>query len=131
MDELEQVGRQLQEADAALKQREQELAAVEASAAEKVEALQADVRKAERELATMAAEVPADALAVFNRVVAKHEDAAMAPLVKDDDHGLSLSYSCGGCHMQLTQNVYVTLAGNHDTILTCPSCSRILYLEPE
>lgn len=130
MEELEQAGRRLQEIADSLKQRHTELEKVKASAAEKTEAIEADVRKAERDLADMSAEVPTDAMAVFDRVVSKHEDSAMAPLTREDESPGS-RYSCGGCHMQITQNVYVTLLGNHDTILTCPSCSRILYIEPE
>jgi predicted nucleic acid-binding Zn-ribbon protein len=52
----------------------------------------------------------------------------MAPVIVqegDDENVLS----CGGCHMSVTQNCYVLLRGRSEGLITCPNCSRILYVE--
>ena len=130
MDELEQIAQRVAEATDALARAEQQLQAATEKVAAQTDAIQADIRKAERDRADIADQLPADALDMFDRVAAKHQDGAMAPLVRDEEGTSDLSYSCGGCFMQLTQNVYVRLLGDREELITCRNCSRILYLEP-
>lgn len=127
MEEIEQLAVQIQDAQAALKRAQDELAEVEARTAAEAEALAADIRKAERDRSDIAAALPADAFAAFERLTGKHEEGAMCPMIRDEDGG---HFSCGGCHMRLTENVYIKLIGDKNAIVTCPNCSRILYLEP-
>jgi len=129
MAQIEQHEGGIRSAREALASAETALAEVEAATAAKVEALDADIRKAERDLQDIARQLPQDALAAFNRVAGKHPDGAMCPLIKDDNPSNG-SLSCGGCHMRLTENVYVRLVGNRNEFILCPNCSRILYVEP-
>ena len=128
MDQLEQDDGKMHAARERLTRTEAGLAEVQVATAAQAESLEADVRKAERDRADIAAQLPRDVLAVFDRLVSKHEDGAMCPLVKDDNPG-SGAFSCGACHMRLTDNVYVRLVGNRNEIITCPNCSHILYVE--
>jgi hypothetical protein len=78
---------------------------------------QAEVHRKERE--TVAAGIPADLLARFQRV-AKLRGVAMAE-VKDG--------VCQVCHLKLQPQMFVELKRN-DEITECPACQRILYYEP-
>lgn len=125
LDELEARAQKARQAQERLKKLQSELEKVKAETSSQAEALDADVRKAERDREDMARELPVDAQTLFDRVAAKHEDGAMAPLEVDDG-----DVSCGGCYMQLTQNIYVRLLGDRNELITCPTCGRILYVEP-
>ncbi len=118
------------DAKAALALAEKELADLQAKRAAEIEALQADIRKAERNRSDAAREVPTEALERFERVAAKSDDGAMCPLVRDEDAHVEDAYCCAGCNIGLTENIYVKLLGNTDDLIVCPNCSHILYLQP-
>ena len=130
LEELEEISGKLAEAEAALKQAEGEAAEARSRAAAEAAALQAEIRKAEQDRDGIADQLPSQAVAVFNRVSTKHRDGAMCPLLTETHGQEGITYSCGGCHMRLTENAYVKLRGNTDELILCPNCSRILYLEP-
>ncbi len=69
--------------------------------------------------------LPPDAVAQFNRTADRWEGEALAKVVRDEDGG----FSCAGCNMSVTQNTYVLLMGRTEDLLTCPNCSRILYVD--
>jgi predicted nucleic acid-binding Zn-ribbon protein len=129
MDKLEQLSGTVQKAQDALAAIEKDLESVKAQVAAKASSLEADIQKAERDRKLIAEQIPSDALIAFDRVAAKLGDSVMAPAIRDDER--AGSYSCGGCYMQLTQNDYVKLLGDRNTLVMCPSCSRILFVEPE
>jgi hypothetical protein len=82
--------------------------------------------KAER--AEAAAEVPPTELNVFDRLAESFEGEAMAPIIEQDRR--RLEYVCGGCYMQIPVEKVNQLI-SADEMVRCPSCKRILYLEPE
>lgn len=87
---------------------------------------QLDDLKRQRELA--ARSVPAEALAIFDRLAENYDGEAMAGVIEQDRR--RLEYVCGGCYMQIPVekvNKLVTV----DELVRCTSCTRILYLEPE
>jgi len=127
MEKLERFNAEAKKAEEALKLIQKELDAVKAEVAATSGAIQEQIRKAERDRKLIAEQIPSDALAVFERIAAKHSDGAMAPILSDD--GRAGTFSCGGCFMQMTQNDYVKLLGDRNTLVTCPSCTRILYVE--
>ena len=130
MDKIEKQAGDLDRAKAAAAQAEQELASLEAEKAAEVEALQGDIRKAERDCADLAREIPSEAMQQYDRVASRHEEDALCPVLVEGEGNGDAAYSCGGCYMRLSENVYVKLRGNHDELLTCPTCTRILFLEP-
>ena len=129
LDQHEQDGKQIDETRAALKRAEDELAESRSRTAAELDTLEAQIGQAESDRAAVVEHLPSHTVAVFDRVAARHHNGAMCPLVTDADEQQEGTYSCGGCHMRLTQNAYVKLLGNTDDIITCPNCSRILYLE--
>ena len=100
---------------------DQELADRQSEVAGRLEEL-----KAER--ADAAAKVPVDTLAVFNRLADNFDGEAMAPVIEADRR--RLEYTCGGCFMQIPVERVNQLA-TQDRLVQCPSCQRMLYLEPE
>ena len=76
----------------------------------------------------MASHLPPKIVEQFRRIADRFEGEALAPVLREEGGG---DFVCGGCHMTVTQNTYVLLAGAGSTaenLLTCPSCQRILYL---
>jgi uncharacterized protein len=129
MDRLETISGKISGTEESLKHVQKELDGVKAKADAEVDALEDDIRKAERDRKLIAEQLPREALDIFDRVASKHEDGAMAPIISDAER--AGTYTCGGCYMQLTVNDYVKLRSDRDTVLTCPSCARILYAEAE
>jgi len=129
MDKLEKGVAEIEEARQAISQGEKELADLQSDCAAELESLEAEIRQAERGRADIARELPSEVLQQFERVAAKHEDDAMCPLLVHGEGTNHTSFSCGGCFMQLTENVYVRFRGNTDDLIACPTCTRILYLE--
>ena len=90
--------------------------------------LQVEIDRAERGRQDIARELPTDFVATFDRLAAKYKDEAMVAVAVEQE-GADVMYSCGGCYMQLTQNLYLKILGKSDEIIICPSCGRLLYLE--
>ena len=66
----------------------------------------------------------------FNRIADRLDGEALAPVIRDEEEDEEGGvFICGGCHMSVTQNTYVRLAGRSEDLVTCPNCTRILYLE--
>ncbi len=95
-----------------------------------------DIRRLEamlKELASKrtdaAGEVPADALAVFERIAENYDGEAMAMI---EVHGKKPphDYVCGGCFMSLSAE-HTNALQSRDEIRRCDNCGRILYLEPQ
>ncbi len=91
------------------------------------EAVDAEIQACRRRREGIEAELPPDVVARFHRTADKWDGEAMAAVVRDDEES---SFSCGGCNMSVTQNTYVQLLGRSaERLITCPNCSRILYVE--
>jgi hypothetical protein len=128
----------IETAQARIKQAEDELARLRRG----LEAVQREieVRKGQVDAEIAAQREKRDAIArmlppavveQFNRIADRLDGEALAPVrrddVEDEEGGV---YICGGCNMSVTQNTYVRLAGHHsEELVTCPNCTRILYLE--
>jgi len=101
---------------------QKELADRTAEVSEQLEQL-----KAER--IDAAEQVPAEALGIFDRLAETYDGEAMSPIIEEDRR--RLEYVCGGCYMQIPVERVNQLASSADDLVRCPSCTRILYLEPE
>jgi predicted nucleic acid-binding Zn-ribbon protein len=73
--------------------------------------------------------LPAEALAAFNRACEIHDGEAMAAVVEESRR--HNEYSCGGCYMGLPAERVSALMSRRDELISCPSCGRILYVEQE
>ena len=81
--------------------------------------IQEQVTAFDQQRQTIVPLVKADALSVYERVLASREGLAMVPLVND---------SCDGCHMVQPPQV-VNEVRLKAKLVTCESCNRILYLD--
>jgi len=73
-------------------------------------------------------DVPAAALATFERISANYEGEAMA-LVEVHGRKPPHTYVCGGCFMSLNSE-HANALSLRDEIRTCDNCGRILYIDP-
>ncbi|HKK51341.1 MAG TPA: C4-type zinc ribbon domain-containing protein [Myxococcota bacterium] len=83
----------------------------------------------EQERTEAAADVPGEALGVFEHVADLHEGEAMATI--EEISRRHREYACGECNMHLPFEVVSTLVGNVSHVVQCPSCRRILYVQDE
>jgi hypothetical protein len=73
-----------------------------------------------------AANVPGEALGVFNRVAAQNDGEAMAPLFRTNPK--REEYACEGCNMWVTLE-QVNAVLSRDEVVLCNTCGRILCLD--
>ena len=81
--------------------------------------IQEQIAALERQRQTITPLVEPSALSVYERVLSIREGVALVPLIND---------SCGGCHMVQPPQV-VNEVCLKAKLVTCESCSRILYLD--
>ena len=86
-----------------------------------------DQVQAERD--TAAEKIPADSLAIFERLAYEHDGEAMAEVELQDTR--RKEYICGGCFIQLPIDRVNSIMTKPDETTTCPTCGRILYLKEE
>jgi uncharacterized protein len=128
MGDLEAVDADSRKAEEDLKRLEAELAAVRKEIEAKKDATDAEIAECRKRRDAIAKTMPTKIVDQFNRIADRLDGEAMAAVVHDEDEDDG-GFVCGGCHMGVTQNTYVLLAGRSDTLCTCPNCTRILFLE--
>jgi predicted nucleic acid-binding Zn-ribbon protein len=84
-----------------------------------------EIEKIQAEWDEVAKDIPAEHLAVFNRVADTYDGEAVVKV--DGQEGRSDAFSCGGCFMGITAES-VNLLMTRDEIIRCPNCTRILVL---
>ena len=118
--------------DEVAKQSESEkarLAEVQRTSTEEVTRLTAMLEELKAKRNEAAHEVPAQALAVFNRIGGNYDGDAMAA-IETQGQKPPHEFICGGCYMSLTAE-HVNALRTKDEIRTCDNCGRILYLPTE
>ena len=83
----------------------------------------------EVERATAAAIIPQDTLVMFDEIADDYDGEAMASIEIIDLK--RREYSCNSCSLRLPLDAITTLLSTSETLVTCVSCDRILYLESE
>ncbi|MDP7009611.1 MAG: hypothetical protein QGI78_08585 [Phycisphaerales bacterium] len=103
-----------------------------------VDAATAELNTRESEIAEQLAEleqqreaaasvIPPEALATFDSIADDYEGEAMAAIDVEDLK--RREYSCNSCSLRISLDALTTLLGTSETIVTCGSCDRILYLK--
>ena len=108
---------EIKKAQAELKRQEDELAVV-----------RREIEDGRRKRDDFAKALPPKVVDLFTRIADRLDGEALAQVVRDEDDDEG-AYVCGGCHMSVTQNTYVLLAGRNENLFTCPNCTRILFLK--
>jgi len=97
-----------------------ELTQRKSDVADRLAELEAERRRA-------ASAIPANELAIFDRVAALHDGEAMAAIVTISAR--HREYACGACNCEIPFDSYSRLRGHPDTIVQCMNCQRILHME--
>ena len=87
--------------------------------AERRERLEAEYRELTAERETLASQVPATVLPLYQRLIKSKSSLAVAPMQDG---------KCGGCHMKLIASTVVAVQAGRE-IARCEDCGRILYCE--
>lgn len=118
LDKIEQLQRQVAEAEASIVAAKQELTETEVRVAKQKTQLEGEIARLEAELKQVETRLTGDVRGDYARLVSvRGGEDAMAPL----DDGC-----CGGCFHTLTpQNLEIVLAGE---AALCNSCGQIVYL---
>ena len=120
MEEADGLALELKEAEAAFKVAQSEIARERQELERERGRVDEDLQRTSEERARVAAEIPRDALAIFDRIAHGRRGVAMA----EARDGL-----CTVCHVRLRPQVFNEVRRNA-TIIQCDSCTRILYFVP-
>jgi predicted nucleic acid-binding Zn-ribbon protein len=90
--------------------------------------IEARLNELKAERATLAAEVPADVMSLFQRLIDQRGDDAMGP-IEIADHKRH-EYHCGVCMMALPVDLVSGLMSS-GKLTRCKSCECILYIDEE
>ena len=123
--DLETIDTEIAEAEAALARQKQTLEELKKEIEARKCDLDAEIEACRKRRQQIASVLPPRVVQQFTRIADRLDGEALAPVIRDDDGG---SFICGGCHMSVTQNTYVILAGHGSNLVACPNCTRILYL---
>jgi predicted nucleic acid-binding Zn-ribbon protein len=73
--------------------------------------------------------VPVQTLAIFDDLAETYEGETMAPIEEVDRK--HREYACGECNMHLPFEQISQLTSRGESLIRCPSCTRILYMQEE
>jgi len=127
--EIEAIQKQTEEAEQALAAEQQRLGALRQDIEGKKAKVDEEINACRRHREEVASRLPPKVVQQFQRIADRFDGEALAPVLREEGGG---DFVCGGCHMTVTQNTYVLLAGGGSTaddLITCPNCQRILYLD--
>jgi hypothetical protein len=127
--DVEAVDGEIKKAQAELTRQEGELAAVRKEIEARKDGLTREIEEDRRKRDAIAKSLPPKVADLFNRIAERLDGEALAQVIRDEDDADDGGYVCGGCHMSVTQNTYVLLAGRNESLCTCPNCTRILHLK--
>jgi predicted nucleic acid-binding Zn-ribbon protein len=78
---------------------------------------------------TAQGELPDDTQVIFNRLCDHEDGEALAEVIEEDRR--RMTYTCGGCYMNVPFEHVNTLLSRPDELACCTSCGRILYMNQE
>lgn len=118
LDAVDQAGREHREQLAIVGKEQAALREQEARVNAELKTIDEDIAKLDQQRGALTPSVEPATLSIYERILANREGLALVPLLHD---------SCGGCHMlqrpQVIHEVHMKTK-----LVTCESCSRILYL---
>lgn len=129
MEARDRIAEQFKEQDAKVVAQEKLVAVSEKDVVERQAEVGDQLEKAIGERDTAATDVPADALAIFERAADSHDGEAMVPV--EEANRRRKEYNCGGCFIGIPFERFNTLVGSPDILVQCPNCERILFVEQE
>ena len=120
LDEIEAARQASKAEQAKTAEEQQQLAQQQARITQDLAEIEQRIATLDHQRTTITPSVNKEFLSTYERILAAREGLALVPMINQR--------ACGGCHMQLTpQTINQCLL--KATLVTCESCSRILYLE--
>ena len=119
LDTIEQARREHQEQLTVVAGQQDALRQVEARVGQDLQAIAEEIGALEHQRQALTPAVDPKALVVYERILVNRDGLALVPLINE---------SCGGCHMVQPPQV-VNEAFLKSKLVTCDSCSRILYVD--
>jgi len=124
--EVDEIKAQIEETDKRIAEEEKLLGDIKASNAEELDKLDKMVADLMAKRAEATKAIPAEALAVFERLATQYDGEAMAD-IEQNGRGPHYTYTCGGCFMSLNAE-HANALRSKDQIRQCDNCQRILYI---
>jgi len=124
-EDIEAVEAEIAQDKAKLQKQQGELDALRNEVEAKKDEVDREIEACRSRCDDIARALPREVVDKFNRIADHLDGEVLAAVVRDLDDG---TFACGGCHMSVTQNTYVLLRGRTEKLVTCPNCTRILYV---
>ncbi len=129
MGRLEELQKQSDELKEQVEQQKKMAVAAAAEVGKRQEEVGAELAERITKRDEAAEDIPVDARAIFIRLSEQHDGEALASIV--EENARRMEYSCGGCYMALPLECVNSVVMRKDSVTTCPSCSRMLYMAAE
>jgi predicted nucleic acid-binding Zn-ribbon protein len=129
MEQVEKIQEQMAQLDAQIVERTKVRDHAKAELEERRNDVGHRLSELEAERQAAAAVVPADALQIFDELGENFEGHAMAPIEEIDRR--HREYACGECNMHLPFELISMATSRSETLVRCPSCTRILFMQEE
>jgi uncharacterized protein len=127
LQDVDQVRTQIEQVKSSISEAEKRLGDVQANSAEEIKRLEGIMAELTGRREEAAKAVPADVLAIFDRMASAREGDAMA-MVEVQGKRAPFEYVCGGCYMSLNAE-HANALRTRDELRFCDCCGRILYLD--
>jgi predicted nucleic acid-binding Zn-ribbon protein len=118
MEAQERLTGDIREAEGRFKQRESEGRSQEATLKEQLRGIEADLAGVRTERKELAAKLPGNILADYNRILRARSGLALVPVAKPN--------FCGACRMTITPQRLQELRAQ-SSLIPCESCGRYIY----
>jgi predicted nucleic acid-binding Zn-ribbon protein len=126
LERVEQATKRLDGFDPLMAERTRLRDAAQAECAQRRQDTSERLGELERERATAASAVPAEAMELFDTVADLHDGEAMSEVeVIDARHR---EYACSACNTEIPLAIYARLAGDTGKVVQCVNCKRILHM---
>lgn len=125
--DVDDIQAQMAEIDEKIAEEDKKLSEISEQSSEEIEKLNRMLEKLEAQKNDASQGIPAETLAVFDRLAERYDGEAMA-MIEIQGRKPPYTYICGGCFMSLTSE-HANALRVRDEIRNCDNCGRILYMD--
>ncbi len=129
MEQVEVISKQLADLDVQVAERTKLRGVAQAQLDERKADVGQKLSELEAERQTAAAVIPHEAMTAFDELADAHDGEAMSVIEEVDRR--HREYACGACNMHLPFEQVSLLSSRSDSLVRCPSCGRILFMQDE
>jgi len=129
METVEECGRQLETLAGETAERTKVRAIAEAKLKQRHEEVGTRLTELEQQRTTAADCIPGTDLKLFDDLAEAYDGEAVTPVEEIDRR--RREYVCGSCNLNLPFEAVTALMGRGDTLVVCPACGRILFLQDD